>query len=55
MIFRKRPQVEDAVVVAQAEAPEIAYVNWRKDPQMRKLYFYAAIICVASATNGYDS
>lgn len=43
--------------VAQAEvidAPVLPYVNWRKDPGLRKLYFYAAIICVASATTGYD-
>lgn len=42
------------VAVAQAEAPEIPTVNWRKDPGLRKLYFYCAIICVASATTGYD-
>ncbi|KAF7344220.1 Lactose permease [Mycena venus] len=43
--------------VAQAElidAPVLPYVNWRKDPGLRKLYFYAAIICVAEATTGYD-
>jgi hypothetical protein len=43
--------------VAQAEvidAPVLPNVNWRKDPGLRKLYFYAAIICVASATTGYD-
>lgn len=42
------------VEVAQAEAPQLEHVNWRKDPGLRKLYFYAAIICVASATTGYD-
>ena len=44
----------EEVAIAQAEAPDIPYVNWRKDPQLRKLYFYAAIICLASATTGYD-
>lgn len=42
------------VAIAQAEAPELERVNWRTDPGLRKLYFYAAIICVASATTGYD-
>jgi len=40
--------------VAKAEAPALPQVEWRKDPGLRKLYFYAAIICVASATTGYD-
>jgi hypothetical protein len=42
------------VAIAQAEAPELERVNWRQDPGLRKLYFFAAIICVASATTGYD-
>jgi len=47
---RKAADVE----VAQAEAPHLAQVNWRSDPGLRKLYFYAFIICIASATTGYD-
>jgi hypothetical protein len=43
------------VEVAQAEAPQLEVVNWKKDPGLRKLYFYAfIIICIASATTGYD-
>jgi hypothetical protein len=42
------------VEVAQAEAPHLERVNWRSDPGLRKLYFYAFIICIASATTGYD-
>lgn len=42
------------VEVAQAEAPHLKRVNWRSDPGLRKLYFYAVIICIASATTGYD-
>lgn len=42
------------VQIAQAEAPELPYVNWRKDKGLRKLYAYCIIICVASATTGYD-
>lgn len=40
--------------VAQAEAPHLARVDWKSDPGLRKLYFYAVIICIASATTGYD-
>ena len=42
------------VEVAQAEAPHLERINWRSDPGLRKLYFYAFIICIASATTGYD-
>ena len=44
----------DDLAIAQAEAPEIPYVKWTKDRGLRKLYFYAAIISIASATTGYD-
>ncbi|KAI3576565.1 hypothetical protein IWW34DRAFT_746524 [Fusarium oxysporum f. sp. albedinis] len=43
------------LAVAQAEAPQLAKVKWWADPGMRVLYFYAAILCVCSATTGYDS
>ncbi|KAJ5782311.1 hypothetical protein N7457_004085 [Penicillium paradoxum] len=39
---------------AQAEQPELEEVTWYQDPGLRKLYFWAAILCVASATTGYD-
>ena len=39
---------------AQAEAPHLARVDWKSDPGLRKLYFWAFIICIASATTGYD-
>lgn len=42
------------LAVAQAEAPQLAKVKWWADPGMRQLYFYAAILCVCSATTGYD-
>jgi hypothetical protein len=48
------PTKANEVAIAQAEAPKLEYVNWRKDPGLRKLYLYAAVICVASATTGYD-
>lgn len=42
------------VEVAQAEAPKFEHVTWYKEPNMRKLYFYVAVLSVASATTGYD-
>ena len=40
--------------IAQAEAPHLERVDWKSDPGLRKLYFWAFIICIASATTGYD-
>jgi sugar porter (SP) family MFS transporter len=51
--MKKKPQTEE-LAMAQAETPEIPYVDWKKSASLRKLYFYCAIICVASATTGYD-
>ena len=42
------------VELAQAEAPHLQRVNWKSNPGLRKLYFWAFIICIASATTGYD-
>lgn len=42
------------LAIAQAEAPHLAKVKWWREPGMRTLYFYAAILCVCSATTGYD-
>lgn len=42
------------VRAAQEDAPQFEKVNWKKEPNMRKLYFWACILCVASATTGYD-
>jgi hypothetical protein len=46
--------VRSEVEVAQAEAPRFEHVVWHKNPNMRKLYFYVAVLSVASATTGYD-
>jgi hypothetical protein len=35
--------------------PHLARVDWKSDPGLRKLYFWAFIICIASATTGYDA
>lgn len=49
----KAPKKEDVAEV-QALAPKLPKVKWTESPNMRKLYFYAAILCIASATTGYD-
>jgi len=49
-VAKSRSDVE----AAQAEAPHLKKVNWRSDAGLRKLYFYAFFICIASATTGYD-
>jgi hypothetical protein len=50
----KKASHNEEVAIAQAETPELEKVHWLGDPGLRKLYFYAAIVCVASATTGYD-
>lgn len=51
----KKPAAKKGdVEIAQAEAPHLARVDWKQDPGLRKLYFWAFIICIASATTGYD-
>lgn len=49
----KAPQTQ-ATAAAQEEAPEFEKVDWKKEPGLRKLYFFAIVLCVASATTGYD-
>jgi len=44
----------EAVHEAQAAAPQIPRVDWKKSPNMRKLYWYCIVLCVCSATTGYD-
>jgi len=45
---------QDKLRAAQEEAPVFEKVTWYSDPGLRKLYFYCAVLCVASATTGYD-
>ncbi|MCJ1310643.1 hypothetical protein MMC25_004308 [Agyrium rufum] len=49
------PMKKEEVQIAQAEAPKLQSVTWYKDPGLRKLYALAIIVCMASATTGYDS
>lgn len=39
---------------ALEDVPEFEKVVWYKHPNMRKLFWHSAILCVASATTGYD-
>jgi hypothetical protein len=52
-VLKRNPNAEN-LHVAQEEAPEFEKVNWTRDPGLRKLYFYAFVLCIASATTGYD-
>ncbi len=51
---RKRQPKMAATIMAQEEAPKFEKVDWKRDPGLRKLYFYAIVLCIASATTGYD-
>jgi len=46
--------LKSEIDVALAESPDLDKVTWYKDRGLRKLYFWAAVLCVASATTGYD-
>jgi hypothetical protein len=52
------PQVaapkKETVAEVQSAAPKFEKVKWSKSANMRKLYFYCVILCVCSATTGYD-
>ena len=52
-LTKKTPK-KDEIVNAQEEAPAFEPVDWKRDPGLRKLYFYAFVLCIASATTGYD-
>lgn len=45
---------KDDLTAAQAEAPKFREVTWWKDPGLRKLYLLSMVVCLASATTGYD-
>lgn len=45
---------KNRVAEVRAAAPHLEQVSWTKSPNMRRLYFYCGILCVASATTGYD-
>lgn len=53
-VFKKSAPNKEATIVAQQEAPKFEHVNWMKEPGLRKLYWHAFVLCIASATTGYD-
>jgi hypothetical protein len=53
-ILSKMPAIASAGPAVSADTPEFEKVNWRKMPNMRKLYWHACVLCIASATTGYD-
>lgn len=53
-LFKRSAPKKDVVVAAQEEAPNFEKVDWRKEPGLRKLYAHAFVLCIASATTGYD-
>lgn len=53
-LFAAKAPNQQVVAAAQKAAPQFERVNWTKDPGLRQLYFYAFILCIASATTGYD-
>ncbi len=46
--------LEGEVDVPQMEAPRFERVYWTREPHLRKLYGFAAVLMLASATTGYD-
>ncbi|KAI1435424.1 general substrate transporter [Xylaria sp. CBS 124048] len=52
--LKSAPRTDPAAAHAVEDAPEFEKVVWHKDPGLRKLYFYAFVLCIASATTGYD-
>ena len=45
---------EEPIDLDVLNPPEFERVRWTKEPGLRKLYFHAAILMIASATTGYD-
>ncbi|KAI8246947.1 Lactose permease [Colletotrichum sp. SAR 10_96] len=45
---------KEATVHAQDEVPQFEHVTWYRDPGLRALYWHAFILCIASASTGYD-
>ncbi|KAJ5218589.1 uncharacterized protein N7498_000688 [Penicillium cinerascens] len=46
--------LKSEVKFAQDESPQLEEVKWWREPGLRRLYFWASVLCLASATTGYD-
>lgn len=53
-LFKRSAPRKDVVAIAQEEAPQFEKVHWMQEPGLRKLYWHAFVLCIASATTGYD-
>jgi hypothetical protein len=51
-VLKPKRQVE--IEVAIAEAPHLEHVVWYRNQGLRKLYGMLMVLCLASATTGYD-
>ncbi len=40
--------------IINGESPNVEKIDWKREPHLRKLYAYAAVLMVAAATTGYD-
>lgn len=54
LLGKAQTKARDRLDEAQQDVPHFEHVTWWKDPGLRKLYFYAFVLCIASATTGYD-
>ena len=39
---------------AVEEAPDFDKIIWYRQPNMRKLFLWSSVLCIASATTGWD-
>jgi hypothetical protein len=53
-VLFKMPAIATAGAAVSADTPEFERVIWYKLPNMRKLYWHCVVLCIASATTGYD-
>src|ERR1700710_289192 len=49
-----KPKRQAEVEVANAETPRLQHVVWYRDQGLRRLYGLLMVLCLASATTGYD-
>lgn len=54
MLEAVKPKLKAEIEVAVAEAPQLRHVVWYRDPGLRRLYGLVIVLCLASATTGYD-
>ncbi|OLN96874.1 Lactose permease 7 [Colletotrichum chlorophyti] len=52
--FRGAKPNSEATAQAQEEAPEFERVTWYRDAGLKVLYWHCFILCVGSASTGYD-